>query len=141
MSLILTCPPCCPGSQARSWPGSVAASVEPGFATIQDRDRRGHSAAVTSVNLQTGFERELADVIVEVLALPGTRGEDIAPDAPLFGDGLGLDSIDALEIAVAIAQRYGVQLRAEDEETKRVFTCLGSLAQHVESRRVTPRAC
>jgi len=93
------------------------------------------------VNLQTGFERELADVIVEVLALPGTRGEDIAPDAPLFGDGLGLDSIDALEIAVAIAQRYGVQLRAEDEETKRVFTCLGSLAQHVESRRVTPRAC
>lgn len=119
----------------------MAASVEPGFATIQDRDRRGHSAAVTSVNLQTGFERELADVIVEVLALPGTRGEDIAPDAPLFGDGLGLDSIDALEIAVAIAQRYGVQLRAEDEETKRVFTCLGSLAQHVESRRVAPKAC
>ena len=92
------------------------------------------------MNSQTGFERELADLIVEALALPGMRGADIAPDAALFGDGLGLDSIDALEIAVAIAQRYGVQLRAEDEETKSIFANLRSLAQHVESRRTAPRA-
>jgi acyl carrier protein len=96
--------------------------------------------AVYSVNSQTGFEREIADVIVEVLALPGVRGEDIVPDAPLFGDGLGLDSIDALEIAVAIAQRYGVQLRAEDEATKRVFANLRSLAQHVAALRADPKA-
>jgi acyl carrier protein len=95
---------------------------------------------VTSVNSQTAFERELADLIVEALALPGVSGEDIAPDAALFGDGLGLDSIDALEMAVAISQRYGVQLRAEDEETKRVFSNLRSLARHVESRRTAPRA-
>lgn len=85
-----------------------------------------------------GMERELAAMIVEVLALPDVRAEAIEPEAPLFGEGLGLDSIDALEIAVTIAQRYGVQLRADDEITKRVFANLRALAQHVESHRAPP---
>lgn len=87
---------------------------------------------------QTDTERELANMIVEVLNLPDVRASDIVPDAPLFGDGLGLDSIDALEIAVAIAQRFGVQLRAEDEATKRVFASLRSLAQHIDIQRISP---
>ncbi len=84
---------------------------------------------------QSATESELAQMIVEILNLPGVKPEQIAPDLPLFGEGLGLDSIDALEIAVTIAQRYGVQLRAEDEDSRRVFATLGSLAAHVEQHR------
>ncbi len=86
---------------------------------------------------QTDTERELACMIVEVLNLSTVTADSLLAEAPLFGDGLGLDSIDALEIAVAIAQRYGVQLRAEDEATKRVFANLRSLARHVDANRVT----
>ncbi|MSR09727.1 MAG: acyl carrier protein [Gammaproteobacteria bacterium] len=86
---------------------------------------------------QTDTERELACMIVEVLNLSTVTADSLIAEAPLFGDGLGLDSIDALEIAVAIAQRYGVQLRAEDEATKRVFANLRSLALHVDANRVT----
>lgn len=93
----------------------------------------------TSVTAQTETERELAGIIVEVLNLPDVEAAGIVPDAPLFGEGLGLDSIDALEIAVAIAQRYGVQLRAEDEATKRVFENLRSLARHVDACRASSR--
>jgi acyl carrier protein len=87
------------------------------------------------VSEQTVTERELAGMIVEVLNLPGVTPEQIVPDAPLFGEGLGLDSIDALEIAVNIAQRYGIQLRAEDEESRRVLASLRSLARHIDSSR------
>lgn len=89
------------------------------------------------VTTQTDTERELACMIVEVLNLSTVTADSLLAEAPLFGDGLGLDSIDALEIAVAIAQRYGVQLRAEDETTKRVFANLRSLALHVDANRVT----
>lgn len=87
---------------------------------------------------QTKTESELADMIVEVLNLPDVKAESILPEAALFGEGLGLDSIDALEIAVAIAQRYGVQLRAEGEATKRVFANLRSLARYVDANRAAP---
>lgn len=91
-----------------------------------------------TVTAQTPTERELASMIVELLNLPGVQAAGIVPDAPLFGDGLALDSIDALEIAVAIARRYGVQLRAEDETTKQVFANLRSLARHIDTYRVSP---
>lgn len=82
-------------------------------------------------------ELEMAKLVVECLNLEGTRPEEIEPEAPLFGTGLGLDSIDALELAVAIASRYGVHIKAEDEETQRVFASLRALAGYVEARKAT----
>ncbi len=79
----------------------------------------------------TAGERSMAELIVAALNLEDVRPEDIDPTAPLFGGGLGLDSIDALEIAVAIAQEYGVHLKAEDEETRSIFETLRNLAGHV----------
>ena len=87
------------------------------------------------MTVQTQTERELAGLIVEILNLPDVKPDGILPAEPLFGEGLGLDSIDALEIAVAIAQRYGIQLRAEDEATRKVFANLRSLANYVDSAR------
>ncbi len=84
---------------------------------------------------QTPAEHALAELIVAAVNLEDVRPADIDPEAPLFGDGLGLDSIDALELALEIAKRYGVQLRAEDEENRRIFASLRALAAHVESQR------
>jgi acyl carrier protein len=60
---------------------------------------------------------------------------EIDPQAPLFGDGLGLDSIDVLEIALAISQNYGVQLRSDDEQNAAIFQSLRSLNQYIQGRR------
>ena len=79
----------------------------------------------------TRMERELAGLIVTSLDLE-TAPEDISPDAPLFGDGLGLDSIDALELSLEIAKRYGVEIKAEDERNERIFASLSALAAFVE---------
>jgi acyl carrier protein len=93
----------------------------------------------TVVTEQTPTERELAGIIVEVLNLPDITPDALKPEEPLFGGGtLALDSIDALEIAVAVAQRYGVQLRAEDEATKQVFANIRSLARHIDAHRAAP---
>jgi acyl carrier protein len=83
---------------------------------------------------QTPFESELAQLIVEAINLD-VAVASIAPDAPLFDDGLGLDSIDLLEIALAIGQRYGCELRSDDPENRRIFASLRSLAAHVAERR------
>ena len=82
---------------------------------------------------QTPFEQQVAQMIVDALNLEDVEAQSIEPEEPLFGDGLGLDSIDALELAVAIATRHGVHLKAEDEETRNVFSCLRSLSQHIEA--------
>lgn len=84
---------------------------------------------------QTEAERALAELIVAAVNLEDVKPADIDPEAPLFGDGLGLDSIDALELALEISKRYGVQLRADDEENRRIFASLRALAAHVESQR------
>jgi acyl carrier protein len=83
---------------------------------------------------QTGQEAELARLIVKTLNLDMDPSE-IDPEAPLFGEGLGLDSIDVLEIALAIAQTHGVQLRSDDEDNSRIFRSLRSLNDHVQARR------
>jgi acyl carrier protein len=88
-----------------------------------------------SVSAQTAFELELARAIAEVtnLELPPER---IDPAAPLFGDeGLGLDSIDLLEVALLISQRYGFSLRSDDPENKRIFASLRNLAAHISQHR------
>jgi acyl carrier protein len=79
-------------------------------------------------------EMEVASLIVSALSLE-TRPEDIAPDEPLFGSGLGLDSIDALELALAISKAYGVQLRSDDERNHRIFSSLRTLTAHIEKHR------
>ncbi len=83
---------------------------------------------------QTTFEAEIAGLMVEVLNLD-TGPDEIDPDAPLYGEGLGLDSIDMLEISLAIGKRYGVELRADDDDSRMVFASLRRLARHVAERR------
>ena len=80
------------------------------------------------------LERELATLLVESLNLEVTAA-DIDPTASLFGDGLGLDSIDILEVALEISQRYGFQLRSDDENNQKIFQNLRSLAAHVAQHR------
>lgn len=85
-------------------------------------------------------EREMAQVLVTALSLEGVSAGDIAPEAPLFGHnaaGLGLDSIDALEIALAVQQKYGVELRGDDERSKQIFSSLRALTAHVQGQRAT----
>lgn len=85
---------------------------------------------------QTPAEHELARLLVDSLNLEGVEPEAIDPEAPLFGDGLGLDSIDALELALAISKHYGFQLRSDDEHNRRIFASLRALSAHVERHKV-----
>jgi acyl carrier protein len=80
---------------------------------------------------QSDFEHEVAHLIVESLNLEDIGAADIDPDDALFGEGLGLDSIDALELALAISQKYSVQLKADDANVQEVFGSLGSLSAYV----------
>ncbi len=77
---------------------------------------------------------EVAQLIVSALNLE-TPASDIAPDAPLYGQGLGLDSIDILEVALAVSKRYGFQLRSDDEHNARIFSSLRALAKHIAAHR------
>jgi acyl carrier protein len=80
------------------------------------------------------LESELAVLFVEALNLD-VKPADIDPAAPLYGDGLGLDSIDILEVALEVSRRYGFQLRSDDENNQRIFQSLRSLAAHVAQHR------
>ena len=92
----------------------------------------------TSAGLQRGTmtpeELELARLIVSTLNLE-VRAEDIDPNATLYGEGLGLDSIDILEIALAASKTFGVKLRSDDENNRKIFTSLRSLSQHIQQHR------
>ena len=76
---------------------------------------------------QTEKEKKLAELIVESLNLEDVSAEDIGPEDALFGEGLGLDSIDALELALAITQNYAIQLKADDKNMQQAFGTLRSL--------------
>ncbi|CEH56106.1 Putative acyl carrier protein (ACP) (modular protein) [Xanthomonas citri pv. citri] len=84
---------------------------------------------------QTAAERELAELLVESLNLEDVQPADIDPEAPLFNTGLGLDSIDALELALAISKRYGFQLRSDNDENRRIFASLRALSAHVQANK------
>lgn len=83
----------------------------------------------------TGLEREVAQLIIDALNLDDITADDIGLDEPLFREGLGLDSIDALELALAISKRYGFQLKSDDDQNQQVFASLRSLSQHIEQNR------
>jgi acyl carrier protein len=79
-------------------------------------------------------ELELAHLIVTTLKLDMDPAE-VSPTAPLYGDGLGLDSIDVLELALAISKTYGVKLRSDNKDNATIFASLRSLCQHIQARR------
>jgi acyl carrier protein len=89
---------------------------------------------VTTATAQTADESKLAALIVEALNLELTP-QEVDPGAPLYRDGLGLDSIDILELALVISKTYGVQLKADDADNVRIFGSLRSLNEHLQQHR------
>lgn len=88
----------------------------------------------TLVHADPALLLDIARLIVSSLGLE-VEADAIDPDAPLYGEGLGLDSIDILEIALVLSKRYGVQLRADDADNQRIFSSLRHLADHVALMR------
>jgi acyl carrier protein len=88
---------------------------------------------------QTDQESKLAIILVDVLDLEDIDPQEIGPEWPLFGldseNSLGLDSIDALEIAMAIDQNFNVKVKADDENNKATFSCLRSLSDYISANR------
>ncbi len=89
---------------------------------------------MTGANGQTAQETALASLIVKTLNLE-VAAPEIDPQAPLYGEGLGLDSIDMLEIALAVSKEFGVKLRADDKNNRQIFSSLRSLTAHIEQQR------
>ena len=87
-----------------------------------------------SKNALTAEELKLAQLIVSSLNLE-TQAAEIDPIAPLYGEGMGLDSIDILEVALAVSKAYGVRLRSDDEQNRKIFTSLRSLNEHIQQHR------
>lgn len=83
----------------------------------------------------TDFESEVAELLIECLNLEDISAEDIEPEAALFNDGLGLDSIDALELSMSLATKYGVKLKSDDPDNKKIFSSLRQLAAFIQANR------
>jgi acyl carrier protein len=86
-----------------------------------------------SINTQ---EQELAQLIVTALNLE-VSADEITPDAPLYGDGLGLDSIDILELSLAISKKYGLKLKSDDPNNRQIFSSLRNLNNHIQQHRAS----
>lgn len=80
------------------------------------------------------LQREVAQLMIEALNLE-TSADQITADAPLYGNGLGLDSIDVLEIALVVSKQYGVQLRADSADNQHIFSSLRSLSDYIAAHR------
>lgn len=87
------------------------------------------------MSTQSSLESQVAVLLVKTLNLEDTQPADIDPEENLFEGDMGLDSVDALELALAISQTYSVQLKAEDEGSKEAFQTLRSLTQFIENNR------
>ncbi len=85
-------------------------------------------------NSTTDLQDEVAQLMVECLNLEVTANQ-ILPEAPLYGDGLGLDSIDVLEVALVVSKRYGVQLRTDSTDNQHIFSSLRSLCDYIAAHR------
>ena len=86
------------------------------------------------VSSSAEFQREIAELLIECLNLEVTV-DQIIPDAPLYDKGLGLDSIDVLEVALVVSKRYGLQLRADSTDNQHIFSSLRSLADYIATQR------
>ena len=84
---------------------------------------------------KTPFQQEVAELIVSALHLEDVAADNIGLDEPLFGDGLGLDSVDALELSLEISERYDCMIRSDDPDIDVLFKSLRSLAAAIEARR------
>jgi len=82
----------------------------------------------------SNLQLEVAELMVKALNLD-TTAKEIDPEAPLYGDGLGLDSIDILEVALVISKRYGLQLKADSEDNHRIFRSLRNLTDYVANHK------
>ena len=80
------------------------------------------------------LQREVAQLLIESLNLE-VKADQITPDAPLYGDGLGLDSIDVLEVALVVSKRYGLQLRSDSADNQHIFSSLRSLCDYIATQR------
>lgn len=87
-----------------------------------------------AVSSNAELQREVAVLMIECLNLEITA-DQIEPDAPLYGEGLGLDSIDVLEVALVVSKRYGMQLRADSADNQHTFSSLRSLADYIAAQR------
>lgn len=83
----------------------------------------------------SAFELEVGGLIVDALHMDGMAAQDIDPKAPLFGEGLGLDSIDALELSLAISQTYGVTISSQDSSVREIFSSLSALCAYIDIHR------
>jgi acyl carrier protein len=81
------------------------------------------------------LESEIKELLISALRLEDVTPESIDPEAPIFGEGLGLDSIDALELGIAVQKKYGIKMSADAAENKTHFASVRNLARFVESRR------
>ncbi|MBL8498126.1 acyl carrier protein [Nitrosomonas sp. JL21] len=90
--------------------------------------------SIDNTHLTSNLEREIANLIVSTLNLE-VASEHIDPNLPLYGDGLGLDSIDILELALAVSKQYGFQIKSDDPENKTIFSSLRHLAAYIAANR------
>ena len=82
------------------------------------------------------LQLEIKNLIIDALGLEDMAAEDIAADLTLFGEGLGLDSVDALELGLAIQKRFGIKIDAEAKDTRQHFANVASLAAFVAAKQV-----
>ena len=87
-----------------------------------------------AVSNTADLQREVAELMIECLNLEVTANQ-VIPDAPLYGEGLGLDSIDVLEVALVVSKRYGLQLRADSADNQHIFSSLRSLCDYIAAQR------
>lgn len=121
-----------------SWGGARSLEIYDTLAiNIENVTGNGAFQHPSMPDKQSATEQELAELIVTSLNLEGVSPVSIDPEAALFGSGLGLDSIDALELALAISKKYGLQMRSDDESYRRVFASLRDLAAHIRQNRKT----
>ncbi len=82
------------------------------------------------------LENEIKQLVVESLCLEDIQPEDIESEAPLFGDGLGLDSIDALEFGIALRKKFDINLNSDDVHTREAFRSVSTLASFIKSQKI-----